>query len=300
VAPAGAPSSGGSSSYNKAASAEQVAEQSRGDVSCPAKIKTPPGAAQGAVDDVVGVRPGLSFEEAVNVVLCTDKLMVAQEVADRGINMETYGQKIRQGFAAKIAEARVEKTSRQIMKEMQDEAFARSGNSVVRETKPGQSRWYVGTMGLPGTERVISAAREEWFDTGRNPTSESIAQALLAKYGAPTRNQNANGRIYLTWVHDLRGALVPETSQLANACTGVFDPNGGANYSPNCGLVVAAMIHPLPDNAALSQFIQVGVVDEAGGYQAVTATEAALKQFDAQRKAQQVQEAAKNADAPKL
>ena len=64
--------------------------------------------------------------------------------------------------------------------------------------------------------------------------------------------------------------------------------------------MVTATIISMPDNAALSRFFQVGVVDQAGGYEALTATEQALQQMDASRKAQQVKEAAKNSDSPQL
>ena len=64
--------------------------------------------------------------------------------------------------------------------------------------------------------------------------------------------------------------------------------------------MVVAQIFGLPENPDLSRYFQVGVVDQAGGYEALTATERALQQLDAARKARQVQDAAKNADAPKL
>jgi hypothetical protein len=60
------------------------------------------------------------------------------------------------------------------------------------------------------------------------------------------------------------------------------------------------MIQAPRDNPGLSQFLQVGVVDQAGGYAALTATTEGLQALDAQRRAQQVQDAAKNAQAPQL
>ena len=46
------------------ATAAEVAEEMRGDLDCPAKVKTAKRAADAAVIDVVGVRPGLTYEEA--------------------------------------------------------------------------------------------------------------------------------------------------------------------------------------------------------------------------------------------
>jgi hypothetical protein len=301
------PAAGGSgASASKAAprpanaSAEEVASESRGDVRCPARVETKARDPKGPVDDVLGVRPGMTYEEAANVVMCTHDLMVVQ--ADgRGFQIQTYGATLRQGFAARIAQPRVQKTSKQIMQEMQDYTISRSGNRVNEDMKPGESKWYVGTIGLPGQERVINVAREEWFAEGRNPTAESVEQALIKKYGTPTRKQPpSSGMRNITWAYDPLGRPITETSPLFYKCSGVADPDGGANFSPDCGEVIVAQIFPMPDNAELSRFFQVGVVDQAGGYEALTSTEQGLQQQDATRKAQQVKDAAKNADAPTL
>lgn len=282
------------------ATAEQVAEESRGDVDCPAPIKTPARPANAPVDDVVGVRPGLTYAEAANLVLCSHDLMVVHDENSRGINIQTYGQTIRQGFTARFAEPRVEKTSKQIMQEMQDDMIARSGNAVRQDMKPGQSKWYVGTMGLPGEERVISAAREEWFAEGKNPTVDSVVQALIQKYGQPTRNQLGGNQKYLYWAYDPSGRPITETSPLYNSCSGNASPDGGANYSADCGIVVMAIVFPMPDNPSLARYMQVGVVDQAGGYERLEKTEQALQKMDADRKAREVQDASKNAAKPQL
>lgn len=276
--------------------AEEVAEEARGDVDCPADVDAPARAEGAPVDDVVGVRPGLSYDEAKNVVLCSDEMLVANESVP-GFDMNTHGQTIRQGFSARFAEA--EKSSEQIMKEMQEGFSARSGNAVVQDMEPGQSRWMVTTMGMPGAERVIAAARRESFATGKNPTMASIEQALIKKYGTPSRNQQTSQRI-IAWIHDPRGRLATETSPLYNSCTASSSPDGGANFSPDCGLVVGAQIVPLPENPELAQYFEVGVVDAAGGYQALTATEQSLQALEAERRADEVQKASENADAPQL
>lgn len=282
------------------ATAEQVAEDMRGDLDCPADIDTPARASNAPVDDVVGVRPGLTFDEAANTVMCSGELLVVSTDNSARFNIKTYGATIRQGFVARDAEARVTKTSEQYMREMSDDFAARSGNAVREDMRPGQSKWYVATMGLPGEERVISVAREEWFAEGRNPTMESVAEALVGKYGPPTRKQVLPQQIHLTWVHDTTGRLVPETSALANQCNASPDPDGGTSFSPECGLVAAARVQPLRDNPSLAQFVQVGVADQAGGYEAIMGTEKSLEAGEMQRRAEQVKDAAKNSDQPQL
>jgi hypothetical protein len=282
------------------ATAEEVAEEMRGDLDCPAKVKTAKPAADAGVVDVVGVRPGLTYEEAANLVMCTHDLLVV--TADgRGFQLPANGKDIRQGFSARFAEPRVVKSSEDYMREMSEEMMARSGNAVRQDMKPGQSKWYVGTIGMPGQERVISAAREEWFEEGRSPTVASVEQALIKKYGEPTRSQHWDaGSVALTWAYDPMGRRISETSPLYNSCTGVSSPDGGANFSPDCGIVVAASIYPLAANRELGQMMQVGVVDQASGYEGLQAVEQTLQSQDAQRKAQEVKKAQQNADVPDL
>lgn len=281
------------------ASAEEVAEHARGKVKCPAPLATTR-ASDAPVVDVVGVWPGMTWEEAANTVLCTNDLLVVSQDQSRRFNIETYGQNIRQGFSAKFAQPHVEKTSQQILKDMQDDAMARSTNRVRQDMQPGQAKWYVSTMGVPGAERVIAVAREEWFEEGRNPTMASIEQALVKKYGAVGRTYSSGGNAYLTWTYDPLGKRVTPESPLYNQCQGTSDPDGGTNFSPDCGVVVVAQVFALRENPELSQYLQVGVIDQANGYAAITGTEQALQSFDAQRRAKEVEAASQNAAAPKL
>ncbi len=278
------------------ASAEQVAREARGDVHCPADA----GPAGTPVDDIVGVRPGMSYEQAANAVMCSNPLLVVKAETGRGFDMQTYGQTIRQGFSARFAEPRVQKTGRQIVQEMERDAMDRGMNAVRHDMKAGQSKWFVGSMGMPGQEKVISAARDQWFDEGHNPTIDSVEQALLAKYGTPTQRMDQGSSHQLRWAYDPRGRLITETSPLYGKCNGAASPDHGVNLSADCGIVVAAQILPLLDNPALGQNLQVGVVDEAGGYQALTDTERGLQAMDAARRAKQVQDASQNAQAPQL
>jgi YD repeat-containing protein len=282
------------------ATAEEVARAARGSLKCPPAVATPARAAGSPVDDIVGVRPGLTYDEAAALVTCSNELLVVSEDTRRGFQVQTYGQKLRQGFNARFAEAKVEKTSKQIMAEMQDAAMARGTNRRVRDVLPGQAKWYVATMGLPGQERVLSAAREEWFAEGRNPTRASVEQALQDKYGKPTQVQDVSGSSYLRWAYDPLGRLVTETSPLFNQCNAQANPDAGVNLTPDCGIVVAAEVGPLDTNPDLAQYLRVSVVDQAGGYDSLTNTEQALQAMESQRRARQVQDASRNADAPTL
>ena len=284
-------------------SAGAVAKQARGDLSCPARIASPVRADVAPVDDVLGVRPGLSYDEAVNAVLCTHELLVASAATDRGFNLKVPDPRsVRQGFSARFAEPRVAKTGRQIVQERTIEAMERGGNAVREDLKPGQVKWFVGTMGLPGRERVLSVAREERFAADQSPTIDTVVAALLKKYGTPTRDpRSTSGQLpVLRWAYDPLGRLVTEASPLQGKCNAASDPNGGIQLSPDCGVVVQAMLVAQKSNPDLVERMQVGVVNQLGGYQAITATEQSLGQLDQQRRADEVTKAAKNGKTPSL
>ncbi|MGB5103885.1 MAG: hypothetical protein WBO04_11295 [Steroidobacteraceae bacterium] len=275
------------------ATAAEVAREARGKVKCPAKFQTARPAGT-PVDDVVGVRPGMTWDEAVNVVLCTHDLLVVTPETRRGYTLQTYGQTLRQGFNARFAEPRVQKSSKQILAEMQDAAIARGSNRAVRDVQPGQAKWYVSTMGLPGEERVISAAREEWYETDRFPTMASVQEALQGKYGQPVIVEDVGGSgFYLIWAYDQSG-------QPSGRCRGKADPDLGVELSPDCGSSVSARIQPSRANPELAEYLQVATVDQAAGYDLLERTERALQAADAQRRAREVEEAAGKAAKPTL
>jgi hypothetical protein len=288
---------------DRGASADEVAKQARGKLVCPPKAATAPRAEGAPVDDVQGVRPGLGYDEAMELVLCANPLLVATAAAGRGFDLKApLAQTVRQGFTARPAEPRVVKTAKQIVKELQDDAMARGGNAVREDLQPGQSKWFVATMGMQGQERVLGVAREERFPPEQSPTIESVHAALVKKYGMPSHDQPAApGRLPLTrWAYDPRGQLIATGSPLFSRCTGTSDPNGGMQVVPDCGVVVQALLIPQKSNPDLVDRLQVGVVNQAGGYRLITETEQGLGDLDQRRRAQEVAKAAKNAKAPSL
>ena len=289
-------------SADQAASAEDVAKQARGDVSCPPKLATPPRAETAPVDDILGVRPGQSYDEAVNGVLCANPLLVAVDEPGRGFDVKSFGQKLRQGFGARFAEPRVVKSGKQIVQEMQNDAMGRGMNRVREDLKPGQSKWYVGTMGVPGAEQVLSVAREERFAEDQMPTNDTVRAALLKKYGPATLDQPASAArmAVLRWAYDPQGRPIEPGTPPYPRRLGPAAPNHGANVTPDCGVVVDALLIPPKANAALVERLQVGVVDQARGYRLLKGTEDQLAQLDQQRRAQEVDKAAKNTKAPSL
>lgn len=286
------------SQKNGLATASEVAEKKRGKVKCPPKIATPARADGLPVDDIVGVRPGMTYDEAANLVLCDNPMIVVEEETYRGFEIDTRGQKYRKGFNANFAER--EKSSQEILQEMQDNHMARSGNAIREDMKPGTTRWYVATAGLPAQERVLHVARTERYAEGKNPTIDGVAQALIGKYGPPSEDQSVHQGRALRWKYDLQNRLVTDTSPLFQRCNLDAGPDAGASLSPDCGTIVSAHIGFVQDNPALAKSLDVGVVHSAAGYQMLQDTEQAFMMADEARKQQELQDATKNSAAPKL
>lgn len=284
------------------ATATEVAKESRGKVKCPPKLKSAKRAAGAPVDDVLGVRPGLNYDDAAALVMCSHELLIVTPDMRGRFQIQTFGQAHRWGFGAGFAQPRVnvKKTDRDYRREMQDRAIAAGTNRARPRGQPGQASWYVATMGAPGEERVISLAREEWFEEGRLPTITGVEQALIEKYGAPTMRFGTSPLHHIRWAYDPHGRLITETSPLFRDCQGNSAPEGATNFSPDCGIVVQARIQALRENPDIAESLQVGVIDQANGYEAIQRTEQAFQQIEAQRRARQVQDAQQNAQAPQL
>lgn len=232
----------------------QLAAEARGKVQCPAKSEIPPRAAGAPVDDVAGVRPGMRYEEAANLVLCMNERLVVQEANPVFHNIRSPDQKLRQGFAAN---------------------FLRNPTELWL---PGLSSWYVITMGMPGEERVIRVVREEWFEKDKYPTVASVEQSLIARYGPPNdRHRPTAQNSALGWSHDPQQRPIAEGSPLHSGCRGSAGISGGASFSPECGIVVAAVIVGRQENPELAGSLQLSVTDQAGGFAAIEATEQGLQ-----------------------
>ncbi len=282
------------------ATAEQVANEMRGKVKCPAKVSMKR-AANEPVDDVVGVRPLMPWAEASKLILCDREMLVITENTGRGYNINTYGQQIHQGFDAKFAEPRKVKTSRDYMVEMSEEMARRSGNAVDIPLQPGQVRWFASTMGLPGQEQVLSIAREEYYEADKLPAIESVVQALVEKYGQPSSVVDDNQiMMMLYWLYDPAGGKIAPTDPRVNRCRISVSPDAGTSLSEDCGIAVGAGIRSAQDNRDLAHSLSVSAQQGAAGYALLRRTEAALQQTDETRKAEELNKARKGAAKPKL
>ena len=77
-------------------------------------------------------------------------------------------------------------------------------------------------------------------------------------------------------------------------------PDAGTSLSTDCGIAVGAQIQASNTNQGLAHGLAVTSQNGAWGYELLQRTESALKGADAAKKAKEIEDASKNAGAPKL
>lgn len=279
--------------------AEEVAKSARGDLRCPANVTFPSRPENQPVDDLMGIRPGMAYDEAANAILCTDELLAMSTRERRGFDLRSHGIKLRQGFEIKPAQADEPMTQEAAMARMREESRQRNNFVRVRDVPPGHSKWAVGTMGLPGEEKVINVIREQWFETERKPPITKVEHALVEKYGSPTLRNEHDG-IKLLWVFDTLGRPVTETSRLYRRCELDQRIDGMLKLKPECGLTIAAKLNPPRDNELLVEFLELHIVNQAKAFAAIEETERGLLVISQGRKASELERASQQADEVKL
>ena len=267
---------------------EQIAEEVRDNLDCPAEIVTK--RAEGApIDDIQGVRPGLTFEEAQNLVLCLDEKYVSKPgETGYSLNAYEYKDKMRKGFVADL------KDGGNILDSAGHNIMDSNGEYKRENVVPS---WEVITLGLPNEERVISVKRNEYF-YNNNPTSESTKQALTNKYGKPaTINVNDySGEITFHWAYDTFDRPITETSPLYRECARNFDSSLGKE----CGVRIVAVISAVQENKKLVGGLEISIIDSAKGSEFLDQTQRKFDELDAKRRAEELKDAEKNSSSTAL
>lgn len=295
----GAWSTAGSTGDDGDLTAEEVARARRGPVPCAARL--PARRAGAPVDDVLGVRPGMPIDEALPFVLCSHPLLVVHfDSTTNRFNLQTFGVPVIQSVIATFAKAQETRlrSSKQILADMQRATMDRANNRARRDVEPGQSAWLVGTMGLPGEERVTDVAREEWYAEGEEPTITAVEAALVSKYGPPTFVQRTSGQ------HILRWAYLPDGTRLddldGTRCAGNAYRTAAVSFMDTCGTVVDAVVDGRRDNPAIARTLHVRSMHQADAYALIERTRAALQEREASRRREQVERARKRGAGPVL
>jgi hypothetical protein len=256
-------------------------------------------AAAQAVDDIVGLRPGMTFEEVTALVEGRDDVTL----------VETAEQWIRQSHGI---------PTRQLLRGSNGVACAegdqpgRLGGHVVCDTLRGRfearkdvtNEIIVAFTGMPEAERAVIVWRRLLFEKGQTPTVASLAQALTQKYGDAHIQATDSGyysmshrpgTTALNWLYDPAGKPIVGNDTLSSRCVNGPKPWFAADHSWNggCGLTVRAEIIPVPGNNLLALELNVSVLHQRDLL-------VALNQFDSDLKAAVEQQAQGAASEPDL
>lgn len=278
--------------------ASATAEKKR---KCPPKLTTGQRADGAPVDDIVGIRPGMSFDDVTWVLECRGDVPVLETAAKWNIKQD-YGYPIRQLIRATNG---VPCTSQEILADMRSMGDAKcdGGGYSFKSLKDITQQVAVVFTGMPNDEVARAVWRRNVFVTGENPTVESLSGSLAEKYGAPHNTEtDRRGVTHFTWQYDLLGRPMSQATPAFRTCSNSVNANfnAGHGWSSACGLTVKASIKPVQGNELLAGELNIGVMHQKDFYEAGTQFERDLMAANEQRKREQAEEAAQQGAAPDL
>ncbi|GAA4773190.1 hypothetical protein GCM10023219_20460 [Stakelama sediminis] len=228
------------------------------DITCPATFPIPQRPADAPVDDVRGLRLGVSGNTAIRFAQCKDGKVLDSVYAegDESFNHNSGGLKIR--TMATVATGTL------------PDYWYRTRFNGDFEQDPSKKLahtdaiWHFLMDGMPGKEKLYGIWLEQPFAKGSQPTVASQAAALKKKYGEPNYT-DSNGRAY--WLHLPNGQPIPEFNRdLLHRCSRYLSASQQSlSFDPECGLVITASLTPA-QNPMLAQSVNVAAADPAALY----------------------------------
>lgn len=284
---------GGAKSAAASAQADE-ADDGLGKLKCPAKIHkglTGP--------DIIGLKLGMSRDEAVNVVRCHAK-DAHIEFEDRWFDpysFKTHQTKLeKQVFIAQTGET---------------SACNYSSFEGMQKCGLGGRQWdhvsekiKVATPGVPGEEKVVGVWRTQIYKEGETPAVETVVAALTKKYGPYQRrvvdrvNNNLwSDRIEIAWVSGVDGEPMSEANPIFLNCAVNVRArvDDGQVWQDGCGLNIAVtLLTPRTNPDVVGEF-SVGMMNQSDLYAYQEEMQLRLDDIETQRRSDEL-ESAKSSD----
>lgn len=266
---------------------------------CPAKVTSAARPEGAPVDDIVGIRPGMSFDDVSWVLECRDDVPIIN-VADKWVIKQNYDIPTRQIIRASDGTPCSGQDIVRDMSAMGSKACD-DGGYKFKALKDITQQIIVVFNGMPNEEKVGAVWRRNSFPEGAGPTIDSVAQSLGAKYGEPhVSEKDRRGVTNLVWMFDLLGRPMSKSSGDWNNCVNVSINASFANaqrWSAGCGLTIKAALAPAYGNELLVREMNMGLMHQKNFYDEGQQFEQALQAaYDARKQ----EEAAGAASAPDL
>lgn len=228
------------------------------------------------VDDIVGLRPGLSFDDAQALLECRDDIRVIQTAALWSAQ-ENYGIPTRQLLRASDG---IPCTGQQAARA----DACDTGGGRFEPLRNITREYIVVFTGMPGQEISRAIWRRTLYAAEDKQAISVLSQALADKYGQPQLQASGDhsrinhvraGATNLVWLSSREGAPIPPpASQISNAamswetCVNGLKPQFVARqgWNSGCNLTIRAEILPQQDNGLLARELNMVVVNQRDLY----------------------------------
>jgi hypothetical protein len=266
------------------------ADDALGKLKCPAKVDK-----SLAGPDIIGLKLGMSMDDAVNVTRChaKDAVVVFEDRWFEPYSFNTHQVKL----------------EKQVLIAQSGETSPCNFSSYegMQKCGLGQRAWdfvsekiKVAAPGLPGEEKVVGVWRTQTFKEGETPAVETVIAALTEKYGPyqrrTTKNVNNNlwsDRIELAWASDAAGAPLSEANPayvqcVANVRARVDD---GQVWRDGCGMSIAVTILAPRASPAVVGELSVGMMNQSELYAYQEELQLKLDDIESKRRADELDKA---------
>lgn len=251
---------------------------------CPPQLSAAAERGQGPVDDVVGIRPGMPWDDVVAILECRGDLRTFQTAETWSIR-QNYGFPTRQLLRATDGVVCSEAEQRQAQ-----QAGCDTAGNRFEGVKEISEEFVVLFTGMPGEEIAQGVWRRTVFPADGYPANSALVEALTEKYGSPLiqasemNHYNAAPRrgaaLNLAWVYDTQGRMfaLNDAVGFRRDCTNGMKPWFAAAHSWNsgCGLTVRAEIMAVEGSRLMASSMDVMVINQAGLFNSSRAFEQAL------------------------
>lgn len=281
-------SSGGKPAAASAQGAE--AGDGLGKLKCPAKVGK-------GLDgpDIIGVKLGMSRDEALNVVRChaEDAYIAFEDRWFDPYSFKTHQLKLeKQVFVAQSGET---------------SPCDYSSFNGMQKCGLGQRAWdfvsekiKVATPGVPGEEKVVGVWRTQTYKEGETPAVETVVAALTKKYGPyqrrvvdPVNNNLWSNRIEIAWVSGVDGEPMSEANPIFLNCAVNVRArvDDGQVWQDGCGLNIAVtLLTPRANPDVVGEF-SVGMMNQSSLYAYQEEMQLRLDDIEAKRRSDELENA---------
>jgi hypothetical protein len=264
---------------------------------CPPRLASAPRRDGAPVDDILGLRPGLAYNDVVALLECRDDIRVIQTSALWNVE-ENFGIPTRQLVRASDG---IPCTERQAARR----DACDTGGGRFEPLRDSHREYIVAFTGMPGEEIARVIWRRNVYGVEDNQAISVLNQALVEKYGAPQLqvtgshariNHTRPGATNLVWLFTREGApQPPPASQFSNAATNwetcVNGPqprfDTGHRWNSACNLTIRTEIMPQPDNGLLARELNMTVMNQRDLYHGGQQFQHALRAVSDERLRQQ-------------